>query len=409
MRYHQFPKLWAATAASNLGDGLVIVCLPLIALQIAPSPGLVVGVGWAQTMPQLLCTLIIGVLVDRADRRQLMLVANIARAIACGVLALSLFHFAHPLVVLYTIAFLLGVGEIVSDLAGAAMLPTVVEPDRLTWANSRLKGTESALNEFVGPPLGGALVAVGGVVAMSSIGGVYLLAAGALLLMRGQFRPVERPTAKIWPSIAEGLRYLWRHKFLRDLAIMVCVMAGAWAAWLAVLVIHVVEPGPVGLSTTGFGILLSTLAVGGVLGALAADRVQRVLGTRNVLLTDVITTTVMLGMPALTVNVWIIGATTFLGGFGSGMWNVTVAALRQRIVPDELLGRVSAAGRLIGLGSRPVAIAGAAVIVETVGTTWVFAVAGMLCAALLVPFLSTITPSAIDRLTTVPASPKTPS
>src|ERR1043165_8767288 len=111
-------------------------------------------------MPQLLCTLLIGVLVDRTDRRRLMVLANIARVVACGVLALSLLHWANPLVVLYVIAFLLGVGEIASDLSGVAMLPSIVEPDRLTWANSRLKGTESALNEFVGPPLGGALVAV---------------------------------------------------------------------------------------------------------------------------------------------------------------------------------------------------------------------------------------------------------
>ncbi|GCD93075.1 MFS transporter [Embleya hyalina] len=399
-RRGEFAGLWTAYALSNLADGLVVITLPLIALTLTSEPGLVAGVTWAQTMPYVLCTLAVGVLVDRVERGRLVRVAHLLRVAALGLLALALAGDVAPLAMIYTMAFLLGTAELVGDLGSSAMLPAVVPKDRLETANSRMESTRSALNEFVGPPLGGLLVAAGAVTAVLGTAGVYLAAAGALLLpVRGRYaarpadpRPRSNPPDRVsWRAeFTEGLRFLRRHPLLRNLAVMVCVMAGAWSAWSAVLVLYAVDPGPMGLSGAEYGLLLTTLALGGVLGSVAAGWVQRTLGARDTLVVDVITSVLMLGAPALTNRVWIIGITTFVGGFGSGLWNVTVVTLRHRLIPDELLGRVSSAARLIGWGGMPVGAALAGVLAQTSGPRVVFALAASACALLLLPFVRVI-------------------
>ncbi|MFI2076729.1 MFS transporter [Streptomyces triculaminicus] len=391
-----FAGLWAAYAVSNLADGLVVITFPLIALTLTSSPGLVAGVKWAQTLPYVLCTLLIGVLIDRVERGRLILAAHVLRVAALVLLALAVAGDAAPLPALYATAFLLGTAEIAADLCTSSVLPMVVGRDRLDTANSRLESTRSSLNEFVGPPLGGLLVAAGTTVAVLGTAGAYLVAAGALLLLfRGPYPPPraarDEPVLRSLRSeLAEGLRFLWRHRLLRGVAGMVCVMAGAWSAWTAVLVLYAVAPGPMGLSGTGYGLLLTTLAVGGVLGSLAAGRVQRAIGVRNLLAVDVITSVIMLATPALTSQVWAVGAATLLGGVGSGLWNVTVVTLRQRLIPDALLGRVSSASRMIGWGGMPVGAALAGLLAQVSGPRTVFALGALACALLLIPFLTVL-------------------
>ncbi|MEU8892565.1 MFS transporter [Streptomyces sp. NPDC048442] len=396
-----FAGLWASYGLSNLGDGLVVIMLPLTALTLTSSPGLVAGVRWAQTMPYVLCTLAIGVLIDRVERSRLIRWAHLARVVALVLLALALAGEVAPLVTLYTVAFLLGTAELVADLGTTAVLPMMVARDRLDGANSRLESTRSSLNEFVGPPLGGLLVAVGAVFATLSAAGLYLVAAGAMLLLRRRYDPrpgaATAPAAKprIRDELTEGLRYLRGHRLLRNLALMVCVMAAAWSGWSAVLVLYAVSPGPMGLSGTAYGLLLTALALGGVLGSLMAGPIRRALGTRNLLAVDVVTGVVMLATPVFTTQPWLVGAATFLGGVGSGLWNVTVVTLRQQLVPDELLGRVSSASRLIGWGGMPLGAAVAGVLAQTVGPRPVFALGALACAALLIPFLRVIREDAI--------------
>ncbi|MFE7129659.1 MFS transporter [Streptomyces sp. NPDC057638] len=392
-----FTGLWTSYTLSSLADGLIVIMLPLLALTLTSSPGLVAGLKWAQTMPYVLFTLLIGVYVDRVDRGRLILLAHLTRVFALGLLALAVAGDVASLTTLYAVAFLLATAELVADLGTTAVLPAVVSQNRLDGANSRLESTRSALNEFVGPPLGGLLIAAGAVTATLSAAGVYLLAAGALMLLfRGRYDPRRRvgespvENRPLREELVEGLRFLRRHRLLRNLAVMVCVMAGAWSAWSAVLVLYAVSPGPMGLSGTGYGLLLTALALGGVVGSLSAGHVRRALGTRNLLAVDVATGVVMLGTPALTSEVWLIGPATFLGGFGGGLWNVTVVTLRQQLIPDELLGRVSSASRLIAWGGMPLGAVMAGLLAQTAGARPVFALASLACALLLIPFLRVI-------------------
>jgi hypothetical protein len=110
---------------------------------------------------------------------------------------------------------------------------------------------------------------------------LYAVAAAGLALLRGSFRPQPGGQRRhLRAEIAEGLRFLWRHRLLRTLAVIVFVMNLGWASWLAVLVIYAVRPGPMGLSQFGFGLLLAAIGASGVAGTLITAPALRLLGRR---------------------------------------------------------------------------------------------------------------------------------
>jgi MFS family permease len=153
-----FWQLWSASTLSNLADGLVKVALPLVAVTLTDSPGLVAGLTLAVTLPWLLFALPAGVLADRVDRRIAMVTANVVRGAAVAVLAvavlLGLESSAAAIWALYAVALLLGTAETVYDTSAQSILPQVVPRDRLPRANGRLIAAELTANEFVGPPWG---------------------------------------------------------------------------------------------------------------------------------------------------------------------------------------------------------------------------------------------------------------
>ncbi|MCI0397967.1 MAG: MFS transporter [Chloroflexi bacterium] len=380
---NSFWALWTATAVSNLADGVFKLALPLLAARLTTSPSLVAGVAFAVRLPWLLFALPAGALADRHDRQQMMVGANLLRM---GVLAALVVGFTTDLLslpFLYLVALALGVAETLADTAASTVLPSIVKPAELERANARLVGVTTITNEFIGPPLGGAIAALSLALAFGASSGLYLAAALALLLMAGSFRPVNTSRPQMLVDIRAGLHYVWNHALLRSLAIIVAVMNLGWSAWAAVMVLYVVAPGPGGLSEFGYGVLLTSIGIGGVAGALLATPLVRWLGRRWAIGADILGTFVMLAIPAFTANPWAIGAAAVIGGIGSTMWGVVVTSIRQQVVPDAMLGRVSGVMRLFGFGSLSLGAAVAGGIAEVAGLPAVFAFCAFLTVLLL--------------------------
>jgi MFS family permease len=240
-----FWQLWSASTLSNLADGLVKIALPLVAVTLTDSPGLVAGVTLAVTLPWLVFALPAGALADRVDRRIAMVAANVARAAAVAVLAVTValgLESSAAMWALYAVALLLGTAETVYDTCAQSILPQVVPRDRLPRANGRLIAAELTANEFVGPPLGGLLVAAGIAVAFATPAALWAAAVGALLLLRGGFAVPRAEPTTLRADVAEGLRYLWRHRLLRTLAAMTGLFNFATNATFAVFVLYAVGP-----------------------------------------------------------------------------------------------------------------------------------------------------------------------
>ncbi len=375
-------KLWTSSGLSNLADGIVKVALPLVAVQLTRSPALIGGLAFALTIPWLLFALPAGALADRLDRRRAMLGANVVRAALLGGLALAVVLDIGSIWVLYAVAFSIGVAETIYDTSAQSILPQVVPREQLSRANGRLYAAELTANEFVGPPLAGFLVAAGAAVAFAAPGALWAVAIAALLLVRGLFRIERDRRTTMRADIAEGLRFLWRHRLLRTLAVMVGVTNFTTNATFAILVLYAVGPtSAMGLSDQAFGVLLASVAAGSLIGSLVAERVEWMLGRARALTLTILGTAMMVGVPGVTTNPFVIGAAFFVGGVGVVIWNVITVSLRQRITPDHLLGRLNSGYRLVAWGTRPLGAAAAGLLAQLMGVRAVFVIVAPLALA----------------------------
>ena len=384
-----FRRLWTASTVSNLADGVLKVALPLVAVRYTDSPALVAGLTFALTLPWLLFALPAGALADRLDRRHAMIGANVARALLVVALAaVALVPDAGSIAVLYVVAFGVGVTETLYDTAAQSILPQVVPRTALPRANGRLYAAELTANQFVGPPLGGLLVAAGAAVAFGLPGALWALAAGLLVGLPGSYRPERTTRTTLRADIAEGLRFLWHDRILRTLALMVGGINFASNAAFAIFVLYAVGPdSPLGLSEPAYGVLLTTTAVGAFAGSFVAERVVALLGRARSLALTVLSTVALMGVPAVTTDAWVIGAVYAVGGAGIAVWNVVTVSLRQRITPDALLGRLNSCYRLLAWGTMPLGAAAGGLLGELFGLRSVFVVMAAVSAATLLGML----------------------
>jgi MFS family permease len=251
-------------------------------------------------------------------------------------------------------------------------------------------------NRFAGPPVGGFLVGIAITLAFLSSAVCYLLAALAIALMTGRFlaRPADSPRSRLLTDIQVGLRYLWDSPLLRTLALLVGGMNLSVFAALSVLPVFAVDPGPMGLSPFAFGLLLSAGAVGCVIGAFSVQRLQRKVGRAWLLRLGVLAAAATCAAPLLTQPILVAGVLA-VAGIGEMCWDVITVSLRQRIVPEHLIGRVNAGYRLVAYGSMPIGAALGGVLGQTLGLRWVFAI-GTLASVSLLLGMSAVSDRAMD-------------
>lgn len=384
-----FWTLAGSSGLSNLADGAFKTALPLVAVTVTRSPGLVAGLELARTLPWLLFALQAGALVDRLDRRRTMLVANSVRAACLAAVAVVLATEAGSLVWLYLAAAGTGLAEVFYDTSSQSLLPSVVGRSVLDRANGRLYAIETGTQQFAGPPLAGLLVAAGAFVAFAVPALLWVVALGLLLVLRGSFRPArpERPTT-LRADIVEGLRFLWRRRVLRTMAMMVGVGNLASSATGAVLVLYAVgDDSTLGLSEPAFGLLVAATAVGALAGGVLADAIQRLLGRGRTLLVTTVGMAAWVGAPALSTDPIVIAGTFVVGGVAIMVWNVTTVSFRQRVTPDVLLGRVNSTYRLLAWGTMPLGAALGGLLGEWLGVRAVFAVMGAVSLLIVLPAL----------------------
>ncbi|MCG5220478.1 MFS transporter [Streptosporangium sp. KLBMP 9127] len=375
-----FGFLWSSTGLSNLADGVLKVGAPLLAVSLTRSPTLVSLVGAAATLPWLLCALHAGAIADRRDRRWVMTVANWTRTGALGLTAVlaALGHLSLPL--LLAALLVAGVAEVFADTSAQSLLPMVVPRGRLADANGRIVGAQTVGNDFLGSPAAGFLVGVGAAAIFGAPALLYAAAGLLLLGMRGRFRPENASTRSLRADIGEGLRYLRDHRVLRAVAISAGMLNTANAAYWAVFVLWAVgEQSPIGLTPGAYGLLMTAIAAGAVLGSLASGRALGLFGEKRTLVGTWLVNSLLLLVPVLVPLAWPTYAAAVLMGATGAASNVIVISLRQRLIPEQLLGRVNSAYRLIGMGGMPIGAAAGGVLGDLAGLPAVFVTAVAVC------------------------------
>jgi MFS family permease len=383
------------TGTTNIADAVARIALPLLAAQISRSPIVVTAVAAVMSLPWLVAALHVGVFVDRLDRRVLMVGAEVFRMLSIGVLFATVLADVTTLAVIYVAALVLGLADVVAGIAGASIVPSAVPRSRWEATNARITSLEYLFNGFVGQPIGGFLVAAGFTLALGVTGAAYVAGALLLALLVGSFKVTSSaPPGSVHTEIKDGLKFLWSHQLLRTMALLITIMAGCWAAWLALIPVYAVG-GPLGLNGRQYGFLLTCLGAGGVIGTMIVGRVNRWIGRRWSMFTDIIGAFVLVATPALLpaapASAWPIGFAAFIAGVGGTMWTVNSRFITQSLVPAGMLGRFSAASRLVSWGMAPVAAITAGVLAQFISYRVAFGVFALLCLLLIRPFLRVVT------------------
>ena len=393
----EYRKLWTAAAVSTLGDGVREAALPLLAASLTHSPGQVAAVAFAGRLPWLLFALVSGAVVDRVDRRRVMWQVDTGRTLIALFLAAAVVLESTSIPLLAVVAFVLGTGETLFDNAAQALMPAVVGREHLEAANSRLYAAQISSQEFVGPPLGSLLFGLVAVAAPFFLdAGSFAVAAVLVLLMGGTYRASHRLSPErtsLRSEIGEGLRWLWRHRLLRTLALMLGVWNLLTTAGFAIFVLFATQD--LHVSNAGYGLLFSAGAVGSFAGSLLATRLMRALGPGTSLLVAVVGSGGASLVVAFTSNAYLVGVMGAIGSLLAIVWNVITVSLRQAIIPDELLGRVNSVYRFLGWGMMPIGAALGGVLGSTLGLRSPFLVTGAVLLAVALLTFRTVNDRAI--------------
>jgi MFS family permease len=376
-----FWKIWTASTASNVGDGVVLVAVPLLAAQLTRDPLAVAATTIAVRLPWLLFGLFAGAIVDRTDRKRVMVYTDVARAVALIALAVVVGTDNITLAGLYVAVFAVGVLETLFDTAAMSILPAVVPTDQLERANGRLFAAAIAANSFAGPALGGLLFAAAAWVPFGFDAATFFISALLLATLAGGFRPERVSEKSIVADIKAGMRFVWRERVIRTFAIGAGVLNLGFTAAAAIFVLHAQDN--LGLGEVGFGLLLASAAVGGILGAQAASRFIAAIGRYRSLLLAVALMAGGLAVMGAASSPWLAGASFAAVAFFEEVWNVVSVTYRQAATPNEMLGRVMSSFRVIAYGAFPVGAALGGAVASATGLRSTFFVGALIMAALL--------------------------
>jgi MFS family permease len=354
-----FAKLWTAATASALGSGLATIAAPLYVAAHTKSPLIVAATAGVSWLPWLLFALPGGVLVDRVDRRKLMVTIDWARVAVMGILAVALLTGWASIALLDGVLFVVNVGEVLFRSASQAVVVDVVPRSLLERANGRLVGGVTLMQEMIAGPLGGFLFILAASVPFFVNAGTYAVSAVLVGLVSGTYRATRTAAREggrearrpgIRAELAEGLRFLAGHRLLRTMAVLIGLLNVTLTAATAVLVLLVKERLHEG--AVGYGSLFTCMAAGTLLGSAVSDRlIRRVTATWTIrigLLVEAMThLTLALSRSGITDAVIM-----FAFGVHAAMWTIVSSSLRQRLAPPEMLGRVASAYLFVAAGGN---------------------------------------------------------
>jgi MFS family permease len=343
------------------------------------SPLIVSATTGAAWLPWLLFALPGGVLVDRVDRRRLMVAIDWARVAVIGALAAALLAGSTSIVLVDAALFAVNAGEVVFRSASQAMIASVVPRERLERANGWLAGGATLMQQMVAGPLGGFLFVAAACVPFFVNAGTYAASAVLVGLVAGTYRvsspavaagDAGRGSRQVRPALAdlaEGFRWLARQRVLRTMTVLIGLLNLTLTAATAVLVLLARDR--LHLGSVGYGTLFACEAAGALLGAASGGWfIERVTAAWTIRIGLLVETGLHLTL-ATSRNAYFIGFMMFAFGVHAALWTIAGTSLRQRLTPPQMLGRVASTSLFLAAGGNCVGAVLGGVIAARFGIT----------------------------------------
>jgi MFS family permease len=362
-----FRWLLSATVVNNIGDGVAISAGPLLVASQTRDPFLVSLALLSEYLPVLLFGVIGGVIADRVDRKRMVIVVNLLRVGVLLALVATIVSGTVNIAAVLVALFALGTAETFADSASSTLLPGLVAREDLGVANARMQGAFVLLNQLALPPVGAFLFVIGMALPFATNAAGFAL--GALLISRVTIstRNELREKSGIRAEMGEGIRWLLAHPPMRTLALTIFTFNVTYGAAWSVLVLYAGDR--LGMDEVGFGLLTTAIAVGGVIGIVSYGALERRFSLGNIMRVGLIIETLTHLSLALTNSATVALATLVVFGAHAFVWGTTSTVVRQRAVPDELLGRVGGVYRVAIMGGLVIGTPIGGLLARTYGIT----------------------------------------
>lgn len=365
LRDRAFVLFAGGQGISALGDAISKTALPLLVLFLTGSGKQMGLVAMLQALPILVLGFPVGVLVDRWDRRRIMLWCDVGRLVCVALIPLAVVLRLNPLWIIYAVAAPIGIFYIFFESACLACVPALVGRERLAEANAYISFANST-GYVVGPAVAGVLAAsIGAAYTMGVDALTFAVSTLSLVLIRRPFQQARAPVVgSMMAGIKEGFLFIKRSQLLRGLLAYRAVVSFATEPTLVCVTFYITVD--LGLSEKALGSVISLYAIGAVTGAFLGTRIPYRRAAHAMLIGTVIggLALIALGNVAL---LWVTLVIAFAAGAGGSLAMVFYVTLRASSTPDHLLGRVISTARVLTLGLNPVSLFCSGLLLDIVG------------------------------------------
>lgn len=375
-RNRDYMLLWSGQTISLVGGSVSQLAFPLLVLGLTGSPAQAGFVGAIRAFPYLVLSLPAGALIDRWDRKRVMLICDTGRALSLLSIPIALFFGHLTILQLYLTALIEGTLFVFFNLAQVACLPRVVTKEQLPAATAQNEAT-SALALLCGPPLGGALYGLKQMLPFLTDAISYGVSVFSLFFIKAAFQKERTVTnRKLRTEIWEGLNWLWSQPLIRTLALLTGGSNFVFSG-LALIVILLAQRQHA--SPAVIGIIFAIQGIGGVVGSLLARPLQKKLSFGAVIIGTFWICTLLWPLYAIAPTPLAIGALSAIFFFVAPIYNVVQLGYRLTLIPDELQGRVNSVFRLLAFGFNPLGLTLTGILLQRLGViSTVFVISGCL-------------------------------
>jgi MFS family permease len=363
-RNRDYLLLLSGQVVSNMGTEVAMLAFPLLILALTGSPAQAGFVGTMRVIPYLFLSLPAGALVDRWDRKRVMILCDSGRALCFASIPVA-YVFGHlTMLHLYLVSLLEGILFVFFNLAEVACLPRVVKKEQLAEAIAQ-NVTANSASYLVGPALGGVLYGLGRFIPFLTDALSFVVSVVSLLFIKVKFQSERIARQRsLWPDIKEGINWLWHEPLIRFIGLLGSAVHLMGAG---IIIIIILLAQHLHASTFVIGLMLATDGVGGIIGAIIGSKISKRFRFQQIVIATMWLWAIIWPLLAFASNIVMLAALLCSLYLVITIFDVTQFSYRLALIPDELQGRVNGVYRMILFGGDTIGLMLVGVLLQTLG------------------------------------------
>ena len=363
-RNRDFMLLWSGQLVSSVGSRISLLAFPLLILAITHSPAQAGLIAALRGIPYALFVLPAGALIDRWDRKRVMILCDSGRALALGSIPLALISGHLTIVQLYIVSLVEGTLFTFFNLAETACLPRVVSKEQLSTAVAQSMVIDST-SGLLGPSLGGALYSIGRAIPFLTDAISYAASVLSLFFIKTKFQEERNPAPiRLWADIREGLSWLWHQPLIRFIALLTGGITMPVVGYALILI--VLAQGQ-HASSFAIGLIFACGGIGSIVGSLLVTPLEKRFSFPQLMIGSTWVWALTWLLFAIAPNPFILGVVTSLSFIIVPIYTSVQFGYRLALIPDHLQGRVNSVFRLMAFGGEPIGLVVTGVLLQAIG------------------------------------------